>query len=382
MGGASTRLATPCGTMSSNGRDIPFRRSKREQAAPTAGGAAATRFRPSIANVASLAGVSHQTVSRVLNNHPSVSELTRARVLAAIDQLGYRPNTAARALASGRSMTLGVVALDTSLYGPVSTLLGIQQAAQRLGYFVSVVAVPSIDSFSVREAVRRLTSQSVEGLAVIAPFSSAREALSYLPSGTPVVAVEGDPEAGTSVVTVDQVAGARAATEHLLAGGCKTVHHVAGPPEWLEAGGRLTGWRQALEEAGAEVPPPLAGDWSARSGYQAGHLLAQVPDAHGIFVANDQMALGVLRALHERDRRVPDDVAVVGFDDIPESPYFIPPLTTVRQDFQRVGEAAVQILVDQLSQGDREPVSVVIDPVLVCRGSTLPSSLRNAAATA
>ncbi|HTV12997.1 MAG TPA: LacI family DNA-binding transcriptional regulator [Acidimicrobiales bacterium] len=360
--------------MSNLNRNAPAGRGKPERSSSAAG--PGTRLRPSIANVASLAGVSHQTVSRVLNDHPSVSELTRARVLAAIEQLGYRPNSAARALASGRSMTLGVVALDTSLYGPVSTLLGIQQAAQRLGYFVSVVAVHSIDSYSVREAVRRLTSQSVEGLAVIAPFSSAREALTYLPIGTPVVAVEGDPEAGTSVVTVDQVAGARAATQHLIAGGCKTVHHVAGPWEWLEARGRVAGWRQALEEAGAEITPPLSGDWSARSGYQVGHVLAQVPDAHGIFVANDQMALGVLRALHERGRRVPGDVAVVGFDDIPESAYFTPPLTTVRQDFQRVGEAAVQILVDQLTKGEREQTRVVIDPMLVCRGSTpQPSSL-------
>ena len=191
--------------------------------------------RPSIADVASFAGVSHQTVSRVLNDKPSVGELTRARVLAAIDQLGYRPNTAARALASGRSKTLGVVTLDSSLYGPVSTLYGFQQAAQQHGYFVSVVAVHSIDRQSVGDAVRWLTGQSVEGLAVIAPLTSAHDALSSLPTGTPVVAVEGDPEADMSVVTVDQVAGAKLATEHLLAAGYETVFHVAGPGEWLEA---------------------------------------------------------------------------------------------------------------------------------------------------
>jgi DNA-binding LacI/PurR family transcriptional regulator len=165
--------------------------------------------RPSIADVATVARVSHQTVSRVLNDNPSVGELTRARVLAAIDQLGYRPNIAARALASGRSKTLGVVAMDTSLYGPVSTLNGFQLAAQQHGYFVSVVAVHAIDRQSVRDAVHWLTSQSVEGLAVIAPLTSAHDALATLPTGTPVVAVEGDPEADMSVVTVDQ-AGDRA----------------------------------------------------------------------------------------------------------------------------------------------------------------------------
>ncbi|MHB1497040.1 MAG: LacI family DNA-binding transcriptional regulator [Acidimicrobiales bacterium] len=330
--------------------------------------------RPSIADVASFAGVSHQTVSRVLNKHPSVREITRARVLAAIEQLGYRPNTAARALASGRTKTLGVVALDSSLYGPVSTMFGIQSAAQRFGYFVSVVAVHSIDRVSVTEALSRLSAQSVDGIAIIAPFTQAHEALSDLPTGMPVVAVEGDPEADMSVVTVDQVEGAKLATEHLLGHGHETVFHVAGPEEWLEARARVAGWREALEAAGADVVPPLSGDWTSRSGYEAGQVLAKIPDATALFVANDQMALGVLRALYERDRRVPEDVAVVGFDDIDESAYFIPPLTTVRQDFQRVGAAAVHILVDQLRSGTRRQEHVVIEPELVCRQSSSPRS--------
>jgi DNA-binding LacI/PurR family transcriptional regulator len=330
--------------------------------------------RPSIGDVARLVGVSHQTVSRVLNQHPSVRDITRARVLAAIDQLGYRPNTLARALASGRSRTLGVISLDTSLYGPVSTLLGLQQAAQRHGYFVSIVAVHSIDRHSVTEAVRRLTTQAVEGLAVIAPFATGHEALDYLPAGTPVVVVEGDPESEVSVVTVDQVAGGRLATEHLLAAGHATVFHVAGPAEWLEARGRTAGWRSALEKVGADVTPPLSGDWTPRSGYQAGQVLAQIRDATAIFVANDQMALGLLRALHDRGRQVPAEVAVVGFDDIPESPYFTPPLTTVHQDFERVGAAAVQILVDQLISGDLVHQRIVIPPELVCRQSSDSSS--------
>jgi DNA-binding LacI/PurR family transcriptional regulator len=325
---------------------------------------------PSIADVASLAGVSHQTVSRVLNNHPSVRQLTRSRVLAAIDQLGYRPNPAARALASGRSKTLGVVAPDTTLYGPASTLSSLQQAAQREGYFVSVAAVHWLDRHSVGEAVRRLMSQAVEGLAVITPFTSAHHALAHLPTGMPVVAVEGDPDGNMAVVTVDQATGARLATEHLLAAGHKTVFHVAGPAEWQEAGGRTAGWRSALVAAGAEVTPPLSGDWSARSGYEAGQVLARIPDATAIFVANDDMALGVLRALHERGRRVPEDVAIVGFDDTPESAYFIPPLTTVRQDFQRVGRAAVQLLVDQLTSGTGRQDRVLIDPELICRQSS------------
>lgn len=325
---------------------------------------------PSIADVATFAGVSHQTVSRVLNKHPSVREVTRARVLAAIEQLGYRPNTAARALASGRSKTIGVVAHDSSLYGPVSTLLAIQQAAQNHGYFLSVIAVRTLDRQSVAEAMKRLTSQAVEGVVLIAPFSLAHDAFAYLSPGTPIVAVEGDPEADISVVTVDQVAGARLATEHLLAAGYETVFHIAGPTEWLEAQSRRRGWQAALEAAGAEWTPPLSGDWSARSGYQAGQVLAQIPSARAIFAANDHMALGVLLALQERGRRVPEDVAVVGFDDTPESAYFIPPLTTVRQDFRGVGRAAVQILAEQLANGATKRDRVVIQPELVRRRST------------
>jgi DNA-binding LacI/PurR family transcriptional regulator len=312
----------------------------------------------------------------VLNKHPSVRPLTRARVLAAIDQLGYRPSTAARALASGRSKTLGVVALETGLYGPASTLNAIQQAAQQHGYFVSVMAVRSIDRQSVREAVRRLTSQAVEGLAVIAPLDPAPDALAHLPAGTPVVAVEGDLEGEMAVVRVDQMAGGRLATEHLLAAGHKTVFHIAGPAAWQEARGRIAGWRAALEDAGASITPPLSGDWSARSGYQAGQVLAQVPDATAIFAANDQMALGVLRALHERGRRVPDDVALVGFDGTPESEYFVPPLTTVHQDFASVGRTAVQLLMDQLATGTVRQDRVLIQPRLICRQSTMTVGLQ------
>ena len=306
---------------------------------------------PAITDVAKLAQVSHQTVSRVLNEHPGVTPLTRARVVAAIEQLGYRPNAAARALATGRSRTLGVVALNTTFFGPVSTLYGIEQAARAAGYFLSVVSPGSIDRDSVRDAVGRLADQHVEGMVVIAPLTSAAQALDDLPTDMPVVVVEGDPRVDLATVTVDQAAGARAATAYLLSCGHKTVFHIAGPSEWQEAQGRVAGWLSALEEAGAEVISPLSGDWTARSGYQAGRVLARAPEATAIFVANDQMALGVLLALQERHRRVPEDVSVAGFDDIPESAYFTPPLTTVRQDFHKVGRASMRLLLDQVESG-------------------------------
>ena len=323
-----------------------------------------------MADVASLAGVSHQTVSRVLNSHPSVRPATRRRVLGAIEQLGYRPNLAARALVTGRSRALGLVTLDTTLYGPVATLYGIEHAARDAGYVVSVVSLRSIDRDSMEEAIGRLTQQAVAGVIVIAPLASAESALTGVRADLPVVVVEGDLNADLAVVTVDQHAGARAATEHLLALGHTTVFHVAGPQEFVEARARMAGWRAALADAGAPIPDHLDGDWTARAGYRAGRTLAGMPEASAVFVANDQMALGVLRALTECGRQVPGDVSIVGFDDIDESEYFTPPLTTVHQDFGEVGRRSMGLLLAQLETGQRLLERVVVHPRLVLRQST------------
>lgn len=324
-------------------------------------------------DVARLAGVSHQTVHRVLNKHPGVRPGTRARVLGAIDQLGYRINTAARALVTGRSQTLGVVSLSSTLYGPASTLHGIERAVRDSPYFVSIATVRSIDRSSIREAISRLVDQSVEGIIVIAPLTSTAQALADLPTDLPVVLVEGDADVGVPVVTIDQVAGARAAVEHLLQSGHGTVWHVAGPGDWLEARGRVAGWRAALQDAGAEVPPPLAGDWAPQSGYEAGRVLGRMPDVTAVFAANDQMALGLLKALREYGRRVPDDISVVGFDDVPEAPFYDPALTTIRQDFGEVGRRSVALLLGQISSGARSTERLVVGSQLVVRDSTAPA---------
>jgi DNA-binding LacI/PurR family transcriptional regulator len=321
-------------------------------------------------DVAQLAGVSHQTVSRVINKHPSVTATTRTRVLAAIEELGYRRNSAARTLVTGKSQTLGVVTLNSTLYGPASTLYGIEQAALESQYFVTVASLRSTDRPAVRQAIGRLVDQGVEGVVVIAPLDSLAQALASLPTGLPVVAVEGDAAADIDVVTVDQQAGAQAATQHLLDLGHATVWHVTGPGDWLEAQQRTTGWRATLERAGAEVPPPLRGDWSARSGYETGRVLAGMPDVTAVFVANDSMAVGVLRAFHERGRDVPGDVSVVGFDDVPEAAYFSPPLTTIRQDFGEVGRRSLALLVDQIESGARAAQRHVVGATLIVRDST------------
>jgi DNA-binding LacI/PurR family transcriptional regulator len=325
---------------------------------------------PSMQDVARLAGVSHQTVSRVLNNKDTVKGATRNRVLAAMRELGYRPNIAARALVTGRSRLLGVVSLDSTLFGPASTLYEIERATRDAGYFLSIASIRSLDRSSVEAAVGHLMSQAVEGIVIIAPLLSAHRALDGLPKGLPVVVVEGEHDIARATVSVDQEEGGRLATGHLLGRGHRTVWHVAGPSDWTEARGRTAGWRAALAAAGAEAPPPLAGDWSPRSGYEAGRILARVPEVTAVFVANDQMSLGVLRALHEHGRRVPEEISIVGFDDISEAAYFTPPLTTVRQDFGAVGRRSLQLLVDQIGSGRITADRHVVPPELKLRDST------------
>ncbi|MFI7420741.1 LacI family DNA-binding transcriptional regulator [Nonomuraea sp. NPDC049684] len=320
-------------------------------------------------DVAVLAGVSAMTVSRVLNAPDRVRAETRARVMAAVRELDYRPNQAARQLVTGRSGVLGVVSIDTTLYGPASTLYCIEQAARRAGYNVSIASLPSLSRRSMEEGVQRLRAQAVDGVIIVAPHESAADGLRHLPPEMPVVAVDAGDDIPVPVAKVDQQAGARRVTRHLLSLGHETVWHVAGPADWLDANGRIEGWRGVLEAAGREVPEVLRGDWSARSGYQLGRRLCENPDVTAVFVANDQMALGVLRALREAGRRVPEDVSVAGFDDIPESAYFWPPLTTVRQDFGEVGRHAFHLLLDFMAGHEPEPRRLV-EPELVVREST------------
>jgi DNA-binding LacI/PurR family transcriptional regulator len=333
---------------------------------------------PAMSDVAARAGVSHQTVSRVLNDHPSVREATRQRVLDAIAELGYRRNTAARALVTRRTGMIGVVTSGSALFGPTSTLIAVEHAARDAGYFVSVATVARWGLEAMSGTLEHFMAQGVDGMIVIAGHDDAVEAVRTFSSPVPVVMVgpKGRPDEGLHTVAVDQYAGARIATRHLLDLGHDHVTHLAGPMDWLDARQRVQGWADELRSAGVEPGEPLPGDWSAGRGYEVGRALVDQGLPTAVFAANDQLALGLLRAFAEARVRVPDDVSVVGFDDVDGSAHFYPPLTTVRQDFATLGERCLQMLLDVIA--GREATVGLVTPRLVERVSSGPPRGRSA----
>jgi DNA-binding LacI/PurR family transcriptional regulator len=336
-----------------------------------------------MADVARLAGVSHQTVSRVINDHPSVTAETRARVKLAIVQLGYRRNTAARTLVTRQSRIFGLISVDTTHFGPSSTIFAVAEAARTGGYFLNFVSLREIDRAHMSAALGHLMDAGVDGIVVIAPVNAAVDSLRGLHPDLPVVVVAASELASLTTVAVDQVAGARLATRHLLDLGHRTVLHVSGPDDWVDATARVKGWRTELTAAGRVAYDLIPGDWSADSGFQAGNILLSrirsgEQDITAVFVANDQMSLGLIRALHEGGIRVPEDISIVGFDDIPEAGHFLPPLTTIKQDFGAIGRRCVQMLIDTLNNRQTHPPDP-IQPAMIVRSSTGPPLRRGAA---
>jgi DNA-binding LacI/PurR family transcriptional regulator len=321
-----------------------------------------------MAQVASLAGVSSQTVSRVANGLTNVDTATRDRVLAAMEQLGYRPNSAARALKTGRFQSIGVIMTTLSTYGNMRTLDAIATASAQAGYSITLMPISVPTQGEVAVAFTRLTEQAVDGIAIIIEAHTLDNSDIILPPGIPAVILDSDAGDRYTVVDADQAEGARLATQHLLDLGHSTVLHVAGPTTSFSATHRLESWRSTLVAAGAPVPEPLFGDWTVESGYAIG---LTVPDSvTAVFAANDQMALGVMRALHERGRAVPGDVSVVGFDDMAEAQAFWPPLTTVHQDFAEIGRRSVQMLLHEIEDSTRGVGTTIVPTRLVVREST------------
>lgn len=328
---------------------------------------------PGMYDVARLAGVSHQTVSRVINAHPNVREETRQRVQEAITTLGYRRNVAARALVTRRSNTIGVITSVSPLWGPSSTLIGVERAARDAGFYLSVAALHSIEPAGIKEVLGDLVDQGVEGIVVIAPEAAAEHVSERFETHLPVVMVAAgaEPAAGVRITSIDQAFGARLATRHLLELGHTTIGHIAGPNAWFDAIERVRGWRDELGDHGIRPGPQLAGDWTAASGHRAGAQLLRrkkVPSA--VFVANDLMALGFLRAMHDVGVRVPQDISIVGFDDMPGAGHLIPGLTTVRQDLDRLGQQCIAMLLAELNGSDG--LYPPLEPALVVRESAGP----------
>ncbi len=334
-----------------------------------------------IKDVARLAGVSTKTVSRVINNQAEISDETRARVQAAIEQLGYRPNILARSLVNQRTNTLAVVAWGIELFGPSHTVVGIEQSADALGYSLVLNLRCGPTDNDVEAVLDNLAARRVDGIIWAIPQVGENHKwldASHLDNLPPLVYLSMEPRPGLSVIAIDNRRGAIEATQHLLAQGRRRIGIIAGPLAWWEARERLAGWKLALEQAGLAFSEDLCveGDWSAASGERAMRaLLSQNPELDAVFACNDQMALGALGVLNATGHRVPADVAVVGFDDIPEAAFFLPPLTTIHQQLDEVGAIAVQTLhrlIEEQRQGI-EPAksnSTLLTPHLVVRASS------------
>jgi LacI family transcriptional regulator len=333
-------------------------------------------------DVADFAGVSIKTVSRVVNHQNEISDATRQRVQAAIDQLGYRPNVLARSLIHQRSKTLGVIAWGIDYYGPSRTVVGIEQEANELGYsmFLCLLNYPTDNHDRILDT---LISRRVEGIIWAIPEVGDNrnwlqtDRIAHFP---PIVFLSMGSFPGISVVSVDNRNGAKQAVQHLVNQGKRKIGIITGPMAWWEARERYAGWQDALVEAGLEVCLPLAvssDDWSAVNGERGMRaLLAQAPDIDAVFASSDQIALGAMGIAHQLGRRIPQDLAIVGFDNTPEAAFFWPPLTTIYQQLVDVGRIAVKnlhaMIVSRRSQNEPLPPSfTLLKPELIIRASTL-----------
>jgi DNA-binding LacI/PurR family transcriptional regulator len=340
--------------------------------------------RPTIKQVAKAAGVSTQTVSRVINDRPDVAPETRERILAAIDELGYQPSALARSLIQQRSYTLGVVTAGLKQIGPSRTLNGITSAAEEAGYSLLLKELPRFDAGNVVPIFQALLARHVDGIIWAVPEVGENRDWIHKQSldlKIPVVYLTMESNNNISTVSIDNYLGGRMAMSHLLEQGYRHIGHISGPMDWWEARQRMQAWKDSLGEYGVDVRDEhwTEGNWSSASGAQAVEkLFGQYPDMDSIFVGNDQMALAVIQIACQRALKIPDDLGIVGFDNIPESAFFCPPLTTVQQDQYAVGKVAVEETIKMIKSSwhGLEPVeskSIMLTPTLVVRQSSLRS---------
>jgi DNA-binding LacI/PurR family transcriptional regulator len=322
-----------------------------------------------IYDVAKLAGVSHQTVSRVLNNHSSLKPATREKVEMAIAELSYRPNQAARQLVTSKSRIIGVLIAESELFGPSSMLNAMQDVARKEGYSVISISVVTKSRDSWREGIEQLRNLDVDGVITIALHKDIVKEIERYLLGITIVLIGSEPSQKFNVVNMDNLMGAILATQHLIDLGHTEIVHVAGPENAYEAQMRRAGYEQTMKSAGL-VPKVFAGTWSIESGYLAGKVItAQKKLPTAIFTANDHSAVGLIKVLHEQGISVPEKISIVGYDNIPESDFVIPSLTTIKPNFDALGNAAVEKMIMQLRQGNSKE-AVMLKPELVVRNST------------
>ncbi len=322
-----------------------------------------------IYDVARLAKVSHQTVSRVINNNSSIRPETKSRVLKAMEALDYRPNQAARALASAKTKMIGILASDTDFTGPASMVHEMERAARLQGYFVVSCGIDPSDVDSVKEGIDHLQRLGIEGLAIVTPHANAVEYVRANVSGIPVVTLDSMYRMDELSVSVDNFAGGVTATQHLLDLGHKEIVHISGPKDWFESTTRAAGYTSTMLNANL-IPRVIDGDWEISTGHRIGTEIDFVEKGiTAVFIANDRMALGFLHAMRQRGISIPGQLSVVGFDDLEEAQYAHPPLTTVRQDFRALGERAMQLLLLEIKGTAYKKLDRLI-PELVVRDST------------
>ena len=325
---------------------------------------------PTVSDVAKLAGVSAQTVSRVSNSRTNVDPGTRDRVLAAMKTLGYRPNLAARSLVTARTRNIGLITSTLSSYGTMRTLEAISDTALELGYTITLMPLKLPSAGEVSGAAANMARQDVDGIIVMVESSVLEQATMDLPFGIPVVVTDGDVGHRFQSVDSDAEPGIAAAIKHLVGLGHRSISHVAGPTASYDARIRRELWEAELRAHGLSGPHVFYGDWSARSGYHIGSHLSELNQATAIFAANDQMALGIVRAYADAGKSVHKDLSIVGFDDMTESEQFIPRLTTIRQDFGELGRRALKAVIERIDSKQPHKAIDAVPTVFIEREST------------
>lgn len=331
--------------------------------------------RTTLYDVARHSGVSYQTVSRVINHHPSVSDETRERVQRAIIELDYRPNRAAQSLAGTKSRTLAMVTYGLNNYGPAQMVINIEQACRAAGYDLIFTNVADHHLTTLNGSIEYVRRWDIDGLLLITPVEGlSYEELAAMFGNIPVALIGTRMGSSAPSIVVDQMAGTRQITEHLIGSGHKRICEISGPLQWFDAQERHDSWLETLQNHRLTPGESIVGDWSAKSGYDAANsLMMRGEHFTALVVANDQMAMGAIHALRERGLRVPEDISVAGFDDIPEAAFFGPPLTTIRQDFANLGRQGVEHLIQRINHPAHQSKQVVIAPQLIVRQSTGPN---------